>query len=331
MAILANQKILTLDYWKRADQLQEGDIVFNRYGKPVKVTLIQKYTPPQCYEVHFNDWLTVAGDNKLGFFAETFHLRNREPQYKGKYAPTHRLKNKTVDHLLTEPLYDKKKHCNVYSIRTAEPLQLPYQDLPVPPFVFGFWFFNRKKDKTLVPPVGLELPIHTAFKDGGYKIKLGWKTSNNRKRFTVTPTIESQLVPDIPTRIPEPYLMGSYEQRFELLKGILHSKKGCYNKTKDMFRITTLNGSLIRQVQWLAESLGHRTNLFNHPILNNWTLQFKSRLVFMENQNSKPLRWAYGRRHIVKVTEISPEPCVYIKTNDKDGTFLVGEGFIACR
>jgi hypothetical protein len=43
MAILATEKVLTLDYWKPAEKIQVGDYVFNQTGDLVKVTLVQKY------------------------------------------------------------------------------------------------------------------------------------------------------------------------------------------------------------------------------------------------------------------------------------------------
>ena len=43
MAILATEKVLTLDYWKRAGSLVEGDYVFDRNGKIVRVKLVQNY------------------------------------------------------------------------------------------------------------------------------------------------------------------------------------------------------------------------------------------------------------------------------------------------
>lgn len=331
MAILANQTILTLDYWKRADKITEGDIVFDMEGKPAKVTLVQKYIPPKCYEVIFNDWLSVSGDEKLGFTAEDYFDRHKERQYKGKYKFNRPLRDISVQKLLDEPIYNPRFKYFIYSVRTTPPLQLPHQDLPVPPFVFGFWFINRKVNQQMIAPVGTGDIVHEAFKDAGYKLRFRDRKPGNRQRFETTPTIESQLVPNIPTRIPTRYLMASAEQRTELLRGMLHAKRGSYNFNKDTFRITALNLQLIKEIQWLVESLGHKTNLFSHPILKNHALTFKSKLKLVENQRSKPLKFVYARRQIRQVIEIPRYPCVHIETDGKNSTFAVGEGFIACR
>jgi hypothetical protein len=84
MAILANQKILTLDYWKHAHNLKVGDYVFDKEGKLQKVTLVQEYRSEECYRVTFNDHLMVEGDWHLGFQIEDNRYRQRLNEYKGK-------------------------------------------------------------------------------------------------------------------------------------------------------------------------------------------------------------------------------------------------------
>jgi preprotein translocase subunit YajC len=330
MAVLANQKILTLDYWKRADQVQEGDLILDRNGQPAKVTLIQKYTPPHCYEVQFNDHLTVAGDDKLEFVVENYNDRMKESQYKGIRPVVRQYQNKRLADLLEEPLYDPDYRQFAYSVPTTQPLQLPHQDLPVPPFIFGFWFFNRKKSKQMVAHQEFQDGVHEAFRDAGYQIRLRRYIKKLRYEFTITPTIESQLIPNIPTRIPNNYLMGSYEQRLELLKGILQSKTKQYNPRTKNFRITCINASLLRQVQWLVESLGHRTNWFSRNNGKDHRLMFKSYLHLLPNQPAPIKKRVLGRRAIVEIYEIAQQPCVHIETTGDRGTFLVGEGFISC-
>lgn len=330
MAILANQQILTLDFWKRADEVQAGDVVFDMEGNPANVTLVQKYTPPKCYEVIFGDLLSISGDEKLAFIAEDYFDRHKERKYKGKYKFTRPLRDKSVQNLLEEPLYNDRFEYHVYSVRTVPPLKLPTQDLSIPPFVFGFWFINRRKDRSMAAPVNMGDVVHNAFKDAGYKIKFGWKLPNDRQKFEVSPTIESQLIPNVPNHIPIRYLMASDEQRIELLRGILHAKRGSYNEKNDSFRFSTQSYPLIKQIQWLVESLGHRTHMSQHPEFKHYSIRFKSKLPLVENQRSKPVKFVYARRQITQVIEIPRYPCVHIETDGKNGTFVAGEGFIAC-
>lgn len=329
MAILANQKILTLDYWKPANKIQPGDYVFDQNGKPVKVKLVQEYRSENCYEVVLSDHLTIGGDLNLGFNLENKKYRDRIVEYKNLRRFRRPLKQTKVKDLLDLPLRNKINRLS-YSIPTTKPLELPHQTLPVPPFLFGFWFFNRLSNGKMCTPPNMEEKIFAIFKDYGYKIHTGRRVSQTRRIFTVTPTIESQLAPFIPNKIPENYMLASAEQRFELLSGIMHSKSKRYLPKTDSFMFGTKILRDVLQVQQLAESLGHRTTLQHREKINDYRLGFKSKYKLVDNQVSPPLKVHQSRRFITNIVPIKPQSCVHIKTDGPTNSFLVGEGFIAC-
>ena len=329
MAILANEKVLTLDYWKPARKLEVGDYVFDKDGKLVRIKLVQEYRSENCYEVVFNDHLRVSGDTKLGFPVETPVCRIKSCQYKGVRKLKRQMRKKKVDDLITAQLKDNRGRL-LYSVPTAKPLELPHQDLPIPPFLFGFWFFNQRANKTMAAPRGWTEKIQEKFRDHGYKVTFGRKINTGEREFSVFPTFESQLVPFIPSKIPNNYLLASAEQRFELLKGILHAKSRQYSKVKDRFRISSYNYGTIQQIQALVESLGHRTKVEHDKTLNNYTLFFKSRIKLVDNQVSPPLKVYNARRYVTQVNHIPGQMCVHIETTGQDNTILVGEGFISC-
>ena len=330
MAILANEKILTLDYWKLANQIQPNDYLFDRNGKIVRVKTVQIYQASSCYEIHFNDHTRVAGDGKLAFGIETPKYRKRIHEYKGKQKFRRPLAHKVVSDLALAPLKTKYNRL-AYSVQTAKPLELPYQDLPVPPFVFGFWFFNQKTNKSFNAPRKLTKTVWQKLKDHGYQIIEKRKAPNDEPYFDIFPTIESQLAPNIPFKIPNNYLLASHEQRLELLQGIIYAKYRQYSKKTDTFRITSQNFGQIQQIQFLVESLGHRTTTEYDETKHYYTIFFRSRLKLFEDQVSPPVKVHYGRRFIKQIEPIKPQQCVHIETDGEDNSYLVGEGFIACR
>jgi hypothetical protein len=85
---------------------------------------------------------------------------------------------------------------------------------------------------------------------------------------------------------------------------------------------------LVKQTQWLVESLGHKTYISFHENIKYHLLMFNSKLKLMSDQQPKPLKWSHDRRLIRKITEIPAQPCVHFETSS---TMLVGEGFISCR
>lgn len=330
MAILATERVLTLDWWKPANQLTKGDYVFDCSGELVKVTLVQEYRQEDCYEVTFCDYLTVSGDAQLGFLTEDMQYRKHVNQYKGKLQFRRQLKPMTVGQLLEVPLKDHRDR-QAYSVPSTQPLQLPHQDLPVPPFVFGFWFFNRRNNKSLCAPEGMHDEIIEKFKDHGYKIQTGRKVPRGRLEFFVTPTVESQLVPNIPKQIPQNYLLAAPEQRIELLSGIMSAKKAQYNEKRDLFRFTSFHKPTFSSVQQLVESLGSKTKSECHSILDNFSLFFKIKHKIMEKQKPPTKKPHPARRYIKQINKIQGQLCVHIETTSPTGTILVGEGFIPCR
>lgn len=329
MAILATERVLTLDYWKPAAKVQVGDYVFDRKGKPVKVTLVQEYRAQNCYEVTFKDLLTVSGDTHLTFVTENVKYRKRIRSYKGVQQFRRPLREVSVPTLVDGPL--KAPHGEwIYSIPTADPLQLPHQDLPVPPFVFGFWFFNRNHKKWLHVTKENYPEIAARLKDNGYIPKIVRDHVNRPTYFVLEPSIEQQLSPFIPTQIPNNYLMGSIEQRAELLSGVMNSHPVRYNPKKDLFMFSHRLKGMSTRIQHLAESLGSKTTLVLYKFRNTFRLTFKTHFKLVQNQEPKPVKVHHNRRQIIAVTPIAPQSCVHIATDGEDGTFLVGEGYIAC-
>ena len=327
MAILSNEKVLTLDYWKRAGHINVGDYVFNKDGKPVKVKSVQEYRSEECYEVLLNDYLTVSGDKHMAFLLENPKYRKRLDEYQGIRQFRRPLSRMYVDHLRESGLRDHRDR-HLYSIPTAKPLEFPAQDLPVPPFLFGFWFFNRRKNKMMAAPRGKSKEIHQQFKDHGYKVVLGRILPTGEQEFRTTPTIESHLAPFIPTSIPNNYLLASPTQRIALLKGIIYAKSRQYSPSKDQFRFAAPNYPTIAQIQALTESLGIRTNVKHDEYYNNYTIFFKTHHRLVDNQVSPPLKVHHARRYITSIKPLPAQLCVHIETEEPESTMLVGAGFI---
>ena len=327
MAILANQKILTLDYWKTAHDLKTGDIVFDRHGNPRTVRLVQEYRAPVCYAIKFDDQLEMFGDKNLSFFLESPGYRIGFSRYRGLKKFRKKLDFKTVEELMDTDV--------LYSVPTTDPINLPHQDLPVPPFLFGFWFFGRKKTRRLPQkmsaPRGFSEMVHEKFRDSGYKIREHDLIRTGERFFSILPTIESQLIGTPTHKIPNNYLLASVEQRIELLQGILHAKENQYSKQKKVFRFTSKNRNISLQVQGLLESLGHCIKVYYDPWKKYYRITFRSRLKLMDEQILKSKVMVHnGRRFVKSVKKLPAQLCVHIETDGPDNSVLVGAGFIPC-
>ena len=302
--------------------------MFDKYGKVVQVTMVQEYRARSCYEVTMNDHLSVRGDEHLAFMLETLKYRNRLTSYKGVHKFRRPLKRFDTGQLLETPLVDKRNR-KLYSVPTVKSLEYPHQDLPVPPFVFGYWFYNRRANKKLWTTAENTQLILDKFHDHGYLYKKHKLSSHGRQLFSILPTVESHLIPDIPHKIPNNYLFSSTEQRIELLSGIMCAKASQYHPKKDEFQFSSRHFSEVARIQGLVESLGARTRIFLHKHTKYYTLSFKTRIKLVANQVSPPVKVHYGRRYIKNISAIEPQSCVHVETTGDDNTILVGEGYIA--
>ena len=327
MAILATERVLTLDFWKPAHKLVVGDYVFDKNGDIVKITSIQEYRAPHCYRVILDDHLSIAGDKNLAFMTENTKYRIRLITYKGVQQFRRPLRKVDAQTLLEIPLVNKNGS-KIYSIPTTGAIKLPHQDLPVPPFVFGFWFFGRASSKIFTAQHGTYDYLEAKFKDHGYKLTKLYSLPKNRQRFTISPSIDLQLAPNIPTTIPNNYLYASFEQRLELLSGIFYSKRNKYDKKRDTFAYKSTHYPTITMLQGLAESLGCRTRIKKTSTSDYYELFFKCRHKLVEYQNSPSIKVHQARRYITEIEEIADQSCIHIETSGKDNTILVGEGFI---
>lgn len=331
MAILQTERVLTLDYWKKAKDIVPGDYVFDQKGNPVKVTLVQNFHATQCYEVTLDDHLTVAGNQNLGFLIESEKYRTRARNYKGVHRFRRPLQQFTVSELLEKGLYNKRNR-KLWSIPTTHPLNLPHQYLPIPPFVMGFWFYTELALQLLSPPAKYYDDIVQRLQDSGYKVEFGEMTSKKVRGLKTTPNIRKQLLPLVPNKIPNNYLMGSPEQRTELLSGIMMARKSRYNPKTDRFVFISSKKPLAQQVQFLAESLGSITNMIYFENTGMYVVRFRAHVQLTPDQKLPSIKKPqYSRRYIKEIKEIQPQSCVHIETESPDTGFLVGEGFIACR
>jgi len=319
MAITANQRVLTLDHWKYADRLKVGDYVFDRNGTPVQIKLVQTYFVNECYEIVFDDHLTMQGDRHMGFLLETPKYRNRLGTYKGVQPFRRPLKHFSVGALSALELRNYRNR-KLFSLPTAKPLALPHQPLPIPPFLFGFWFMRHGVKNVMSVSNNDYDELVERFRDYGYRVVVVERRQNNRTRFRIDPQIDLKI-----NTIPENYLMGSIEQRTELLSGIMSANPKQYNVAEDTFCFKTRNAHVFGQMRFLLESLAHRIR----PVADqNYRIYFKSRTKLVKHQVSPPVKVHHARRYVVDIQPIQPQMCVHLETTGSDHTILVGEGFI---
>jgi len=291
MGIDSRLPIPTTRGWVPASMIKAGDEVFSYTGKPTKVTLTQQYNPPECYKIWLKDGLTLVVDNRTGI-----------PAYTNKSIITLRRWSKKRTHPRRDSKITPQSPQRIMNfdegrcrVPVAQPLRPNTLPLVVDPRRFGTWIMTIKSVRERDTEVTRELV----------------------ERFG-----------KIPDDIPEEYLLAGFEQRVQLLKGILSKRPRAFNQARTQFGVGTNDLQLARQIQNLVESLGCQA-VFNYSTKNRTHyVKFRTFLNLVPGQlpPKNPLELEF--RRIVKVTEAPPRECTYIKTEDPDNTILVSEGFL---
>jgi hypothetical protein len=226
MAITVNTPVITANGWMLAGSVRPGDIVFGLDGAPKAVTSVQTYDKGPTYEVMLDDKLTLCGGANMKFALETPSAR--DIIRRGFNA---KLTTLSVQDLLESPLQNEKNMFK-YSVPTTKPVQLPETDLPVPPFIVGFWFAKCSTFKRFSIHVDELNEVTKLFRKHGYAVKRAAR-KHERLWLTIRPSIELSFLTkysEKQTNIPDEYLLGSVEQRLELLRGLIHNRPNSFRQ-----------------------------------------------------------------------------------------------------
>ena len=330
MAISATSSVLTANEWQYAKDIKPGDWVFNRLGQPVRVKTVQTYRSEDCCRVTFDDSLSVDGDMHLTMPTEDQHYRCRALRYTGARKRRSAPKLRSVVDMQEIGLYCKP-YTKMFSVPTTEPIQLPHQPLGIPPYIYGLWFFGRMRRRQIRIPYEFVDEAIEKLKNAGYQVEKIGSYYGKYERIRTNPSIWDQLRGLQTHKVPIQYLNGSEEQRLELLQGILSTKPCKTINRVGRFLFKTRKKHLSVTVQYLSESLGAKTNLFIDKIRKSYDLTVTRMTPFLPQMGPNRPAAHLARRYVKSIERIPAQLCVHIETDEKDGTFLVGEGFISCR
>ena len=226
-------------------------------------------------------------------------------------------------------------------IATAGALQLPEQSLPIDPYVLGFWLADGKHSSGEVCKSDPE--IWEEVQRRGYEIGNDYNEGTDRCRTHTIFGLRSKLdalgiLGD--KQIPQMYLRGSYQQRLDLLRGILDGDGSANHKRKQAV-LNTTRLDFAQQVQELLLSLGQRPLISPYKAtgfgktVDAYCVSFRPNGInpfFLPRKANKVLKtWGAGeswRRKITSIEKLAPQPTQCILVNSPSHTFLCTEKFI---
>ena len=329
-----NVPILTEKGWKTMGTVEVGDIVYDKEGKKCKVLHTSEVHHRKCYEITFNNkdkiiadnehrWLITFGDKTRGFkdvVMTSEEIHSYLQQFKSSKISPHKIPK----------IYNPK------------PIVNDNIQLPIDPYVLGCWLGDGHKSDGKITNKDDE--IWNEIEKRGYE--LGKDVSQGGAGKAKTRTIfglrkELRKIGLLGNKhIPDIYLNASFEQRLDLLRGLMDTD-GYYNKARNRFVMCTTQEWQVRATKIIASSLGFKTTTIkSRGKCNNCKnkKEFdKIDIAFTGNINPFLIKHTsiehtknntHNFRNIVSVKEVDTIPTRCIEVDSPTHTFLCGENFL---
>ena len=246
--------IPTPDGWKTMGTLAIGDCVFDERGKPCHVvakSLIDD--TEQAYELVFRDGgRIVAGERHL-WDVEYIHGKTKPKRW-----TTGEIYRRTRKYRETF-----SANRSIIRIPVNAPLHLPEADLPVDPYLYGYWLGNGCATKPEITVRDCDVDDLISFIP--YLLHNRYPQACGGSEILVYKELKKILVPHFREKVIRPeYLRSSEHQRWELLQGLMDSD-GCVSVVKGQSIYVSTIQQLAESVQELLWSLGIKNSLTTCP------------------------------------------------------------------
>lgn len=300
--------------------IRVGDKVFDSQGAVCEVVgkSSVKYIP--CYRVTFSDTTTVICDEEHLWKLDTRAVINVK-DLMGKHK--------------------KRRRYDIPKIPLTQPLELPETKLPVDPYVFGLWLADGSLGSGEISKP--DAFVWEEIERRGYSVNMDTGGSGACPTRTVK-GLRTQLrlagLLGGSKAIPMEFLRAGYQQRLDLLRGLMDGD-GNANPTRKQAVFTTTSKELAAQVCELLCSLGQRplqstvTATGFGKKVTAYPVSFRPINInpFLLPRKAERIDQAWTKigsntRYAVKVEAIPIVPTQCIAVSSPDNTFLCTERMI---
>lgn len=320
-ALLLETPVLTQEGWKTIGSLKLTDKVVALDGTWANIEYITEVQPNhECYNIIFNNGESIVADGEHLWI--TSQYRNRK-YWQSVVVSTKELK--VGDKLIR-----------------SEPLVGNHKNLLVHPYVLGCWLGDGSAHGSMITLCDEDILTH--IKTLGYNIKPVASMSISyyiqdihgllNKLGVLRDKHENRETQPETKHIPEEYFLSSFEQRLELLRGIMDTGGSC--RLSGRCEIGLKEKRLTDDVCTLLASLGitFSRNIaptrYKNKLCSSFRITFSTNLrVFNLARKSIRQRRSCDDRIIIK--DIIPYGCgsvKCIKIKHPSHTFLVGKTLI---
>ena len=323
--------ILTTNGWKTMGTINEGDIVYDKDGKQTEVLHTSEIHHNPCYKITFDN-----GDNIVSDYQHKWLISFNRP--KNKFIE----KVMTTEELCAYISKIKRETYYIPKIRLANPIVNDNVDFLIDPYVLGVWLGDGNSHSGHITNMYEEL--WGEIEKRGYL--LGKDVSNGgsgkaqtrnviglRTNLKKLGVFQNKHLPDI-------YLLGSYYQRLDLLRGLMDTD-GYYNKTRNRFVMATTKEWQVDAMVKLLSSLGVKATVIkatgkcnncpNKKTFDKYDVTFymkESPFLIRDISIKDKKTNSYGYRGIISVEKVDTIPTRCIEVNSPSHTYLCGKNLL---
>jgi replicative DNA helicase len=284
-ALALDTPLATPGGWTTMGEVQVGDFLIDADGQPTRVVAATDVmTGRPCYRVTFDDGTTVVADADHQWLTDTRWPLGAAPDSgPGRRSAASVKTTREIAETVRYPADGRMNH----SVRNAAAVELPDQDLPVPPYTLGAWLSGGHGMAAHLTPADPEVVRRTggevfAVRRVGPSTSCAIGVTAQKPQRLERPraVCGERLVPESAhvrrrgrsfggllailrtmgavgsKHIPQQYLRGSVAQRRALLAGLLDTDGTVTDAGSVQF--TTTSRALVEGVRELVVSLGYR-------------------------------------------------------------------------
>jgi hypothetical protein len=328
--------ISTVNGYKLMKDISIGDIIYDGNGEPTEVEHVSEIHYNPCYKITFdtNDELICDHEHKWLITERLTYGKYGSKNYKVSYVEKE---------YTTEELFHKKNKNEILRIVCVSVNNI-VKKLPIDPYVLGLWLGDGSKQCGTI--TNMNSKVWLEIESRGYV--LGKDVSNGGCGKATTKTVlgiypllkKLNLVNN--KHLPDIYLTSSYQQRLDLLRGIMDAD-GHYNIKRKSCVVNTTQKWQAELVMQLTSSLGLKPTLhnsyatYNEKKVPSYFVTFRTDKYspFLTRNDDVHLKMKYTNKYtkeqyrIIKsidVIDTVPTKCLSVKS--KTHCYLAGKTFI---
>lgn len=278
--------------------LKVGDYVFDRLGRPTKVTEIFEQGEQDVYKVSFND-------SRVSYCVEDhlWTVKTANGPYRVMCLKDIMKDYKSISQWKLKDGRENRYNYKYY-IPMCDNVKYPKQDVPIDPWVLGCFIGNGccTSDQLMISspdefvPKKISQLCGIKYKhQGRYSYTFYYQDDKPVKTWMFFQDLK-QLIDckSYSKKIPECYLYNDTETRLRLLQGLMDTDGSIsYNDGRYHVNYVSTSEVLLKQIQWILYSLGYTGNIINDNRPEKYTSGYCGIIVFRVPNNVKSELFTY--------------------------------------